>query len=118
MFSTHPKTNFNFSTTFNLSFGNAFNLDQSKILSFGKELNKYHTILTSNLHHTILTFIDLRKKPFETILEKRIKCWSPAFSPFPKTFSSLSKAEVIFEILSLWCANALVHSKKFSLVKS
>ena len=37
MFSTHPKTNFNFSVAFNLSSANAFNLDQSIILSFGKE---------------------------------------------------------------------------------
>ena len=37
MFSTLPKTNFSFSVTFILSV-NAFNWDQSKILSFGKEL--------------------------------------------------------------------------------
>ena len=35
-----PKTNFNFSFTFNISYANAFNLDQSIILSFGKELRK------------------------------------------------------------------------------
>ena len=39
MFSTLPKTNFNFSVAFNLSSANAFNLDQSKILLCGKELN-------------------------------------------------------------------------------
>ena len=33
-----PKTNFNFSAEFDLSSANAFNLDQSKDLSFGKEL--------------------------------------------------------------------------------
>ena len=38
MFSTIPKTNFNFSVTFVLSSANAFNLDKSKILSYGKEL--------------------------------------------------------------------------------
>ena len=38
MFSTHPNKNFCFSIEFILSFANAFNLDQSKILSFGKEL--------------------------------------------------------------------------------
>ena len=38
MFSTNPKTNFNFSVTFILSSADAFNLDQSKILLFGKEL--------------------------------------------------------------------------------
>ena len=38
MFSTHPKTNYNFSVMFILSSENAFNLDQSKKSSFGKEL--------------------------------------------------------------------------------
>ena len=42
MFSTLPKTNFNFSVAFNLSSANAFNLDQSKILLCGKELNHGH----------------------------------------------------------------------------
>ena len=37
-FSTHLKTNCNFSVAFNLSSAHAFNLDQSKILLFGKEL--------------------------------------------------------------------------------
>ena len=39
MFSTLSKTNFKFSVTFILSPANAFNFDQSKILSFGKELS-------------------------------------------------------------------------------
>ena len=43
MFPTFPKTNFNFSFTFILSSANAFNLDQSKILSFGKGLSLYQT---------------------------------------------------------------------------
>ena len=46
MFSTLPKTNFNFSVTFILSSAIAFNLDQSKNLPFGKELKKslqYHS---------------------------------------------------------------------------
>ena len=38
MFSTVPKTNFNFSVRIILSSAYAFNLDQSKILSFGKKL--------------------------------------------------------------------------------
>ena len=37
-FSTHPNLNFNFWVTFILSSANAFNLDWSKILLFGKEL--------------------------------------------------------------------------------
>ena len=38
LFSTLSKTNFKFLFTFILSPADAFNLDQSKILSFGKEL--------------------------------------------------------------------------------
>ena len=39
MFSTLPNTNFNFLVTFILSSAKALNLDQSKTLLFGKELN-------------------------------------------------------------------------------
>ena len=48
IFSTLPKPNFNFSFICILLSANAFNLDQSAILSFGKELsnttaqNKFH----------------------------------------------------------------------------
>ena len=38
MFTTSPKANFTFRTTFILSSANAIYLDQSKIFSFGKEL--------------------------------------------------------------------------------
>ena len=40
MFSTLSKPNFNFLFTFILSSANTFNLGQSKILSFGKELRQ------------------------------------------------------------------------------
>ena len=39
-----PKSNFSFLVAFTLSSANAFNLDRSKILLFGKELTHYHTI--------------------------------------------------------------------------
>ena len=44
MFSNPSKTKLNFSATFLLSSTNALHLDQSKILSFGKELILYHII--------------------------------------------------------------------------
>ena len=46
MFSILPKTNFNFSAKFDLSSANTFNLDQSKNLSFGKELNNDSVFFT------------------------------------------------------------------------
>ena len=41
MFSTLLKTNFKFSVNFILSPANTFNLDQAKILLFGKELKAF-----------------------------------------------------------------------------
>ena len=49
MFSTLPETNFNFWATFIFLSASAFNMDQSKILVFGKELN-YQMILITNWH--------------------------------------------------------------------
>ena len=51
MFSTHPKTNFVFQIALNLSSAFAFDLDQAKILSFGKELNygRPNSFLKENL---------------------------------------------------------------------
>ena len=46
MFSTLPRTNFNFSVTFDLSSPNAFNLDQSIILLFDKELWIHNYVIT------------------------------------------------------------------------
>ena len=46
MFSTNPRTNSNFSFTFILSSANPLNLDQSKTLSFDKELRDNHEFLT------------------------------------------------------------------------
>ena len=43
MFSTLPETNFNYAVTLDLSSANAFNLDQSKNLLFGKELTLSQT---------------------------------------------------------------------------
>ena len=55
MFSPLPKTIFIFSVMFTLSSANAFNLDQSKIFSFGKELTIYNIISAFN---------DLKKEAF------------------------------------------------------
>ena len=42
MFSTLPEINLNCSVIFILSSANVFNLDQSKILSFGEDLTPQH----------------------------------------------------------------------------
>ena len=58
MFFALSKTEFIRLVTLDLLSGNAFNLDQDKILQFGKELT---------VDHTILTFTTQRKKAIETI---------------------------------------------------
>ena len=45
MFFTLTKTEIVIQVTFNLSSANAFNLDQSKILLFGKELSEFKLCL-------------------------------------------------------------------------
>ena len=45
MLSTLSKTEIIILATFNLSSANAFDLDQSRNLLFGKELTQYHTML-------------------------------------------------------------------------
>ena len=49
MFSTLSDTDILISAAFNVSSANALNLDQSKNFSFGKELNLYHTIVSSDI---------------------------------------------------------------------
>ena len=49
MFSTFSETNFKFSVTITLSSANTFNLDRSKILSFGTELKWPYNIYIGNL---------------------------------------------------------------------
>ena len=75
MFSTHPKTNFNFSVAFNLLSANAFSLYLSKILSFGKEFKVAQ----------IPDFV--HDKDWKTVDGKRRKCLLPEFSLFHKMFS-------------------------------
>ena len=81
MFSTLPKTNFNFSVAFNLSSANAFNLDQSKILLCGKELRENR----SREGVTERSDCNMQSLPFPIL----------AFNPFPDDrildFSKLKK---------------------------
>ena len=59
MFSTHPKKNFCFYVTFIWSSANAFNLDLSKNLKFGIELNK---ISVSPVQQSVKRNFDLTLK--------------------------------------------------------
>ena len=106
MFSTLPKLNFNCTVTFILSSANAFNLDQSKILSFGNELrvnlwsaNALYGSVSNVVWYVELTFLnnltfyDRRKKLFEIIVRK---CWLPAFSLFRTMFLPYQRQKSTF----------------------
>ena len=64
-------------------------LPEDKILSLSKLKRNADTILTHS--HSLTPFDVSRKEAFSKHCGKRRKCWSPAFSPFPTMFSTLSK---------------------------
>ena len=66
IFSTPPQAEINFLFIIILSFANAFNLNQFKILSFGKELTNYHTIP----HFDVLKYIAVEN----FVIEREIAC--------------------------------------------
>ena len=67
MFSILPKTDFNFSVTFILLSANAFNLNQSEILSFGKEINSLQiTVKCKDFRvqlRTVIQMLDHKETP-------------------------------------------------------
>ena len=83
MFSTLPETNFNYSVTLNLSSANAFNLNQSKNLTLGKELNKiiksFLKTLEQKNHNLTYFFHNLyysfSSGPFSVNLFKNLDSW-------------------------------------------
>ena len=81
MFFTLSKTNFSFSARFILSSASAFNLDQSKILSFGKELR--HTLISSR---SIALEYYVMREFFNSFPNKRwflcVNCTSPTSTGF------------------------------------
>ena len=50
------------------------------------------------LYHTIPTFNDPEEVAFWKHYGKRRKCWKPAFSPFPRMFSTLPKTNYSFSV--------------------
>ena len=63
-------------------------------------------IIHLTLYHTIPTFNDPETEGFSKHFGERRKCWYPAFSPFPTTFSILLKPNLNFSfIFILWSAN-------------
>ena len=111
------QTNFNFSAKFNLSSANAFNLDQSKYLSSGKELNPL-----PKLHFFVSCINPFLNKPLCLCVcckslwkhcGKRRNCSWRAISPFPTVFSTL------FEIFLTFSSELkLLSDNAFSLEES
>ena len=82
------------------------------------------TILLSSkeltLYHTIPTFNHLEEGGFWKHFGKRRKCWLQAFSPFPKMFSTIPKANFNFLIASILSSSSSLNldwSKIFSFGK-
>ena len=70
MFSTCPNTNFNFSVTFILLSANAFNLKQSKNLSFGKGLkNLFSKVMSWSQKHIEKKIRNCKKDSNQTHVE-------------------------------------------------
>ena len=91
MLSSLPKANFKFLVTFILSSANAFSLDQSEILSFGKEL----------ILHTIPSFSNHAEKTLENIVGKGENAGNQHFLPFPHSFSYYHRPILSFEIYKI-----------------
>ena len=92
MFSTLSKTNFNFSPAFILSSANAFNLDQSKILSFGKELRVMKK-------KTLGIFLETGWETEKALMTRFLLIFPQCFYPFreifnPLIFSSVNASKV------------------------
>ena len=85
---------------------NAFNLDQSKILSFGKGLTLFQSQLSTTLE----------KKPFENIVGKGENAGNQHFLLFPQFSIHLKKNSCFQVTFILSSANAfsLVQSKILS----
>ena len=73
MFSMLPKTKFNFSVTSMMSSAIAFNLDQSEILSLGKESTHLHEALYQVSHHKTMD----SQNPFCLITNRLVVCNGP-----------------------------------------
>ena len=108
MFSSLPKTNFKFSATFNLPSANAFNLDQSENLSFGKELKV--SIEGKGILYQLNKNPDLtamRTKFFKNIVGKGENAGNQHFLLFLHCFLSNKRQTIISAKLNLLSANAL-----------
>ena len=73
-----------------------------------KQLKYIFLFFFLTLYHTIPTFNNLEKEDFWKHCETRRKCWKPAFSPFPKLFSTLPNTNFnLLLIFILSSANTL-----------
>ena len=67
--------------------------EEPKIGISGKVLTCYHTIQTLK---------DPQEKGFRKVVEKRRKSWLPAFSPFPRMFSTPWKRKLFYQCVNFW----------------
>ena len=111
MFCTFSKTNFNFSAKFNFSLAYAFDFEQSKYLSFGKELTSIPASSSRQRHNSAAIYYETKPmfKPNKALCTKMdyplrhtiqsfsipnkgyffalLFVWLPSFPTFPTMFS-------------------------------
>ena len=100
MFSTLPKTNFNFSVLFILSSACAFNFDQSRNY---KELNKMFNALIHN-HNFKQPY---KKNTLENIVEKGENAGNQYFVLFPHCFLFNQREKSSFQQHLIYCLQML-----------
>ena len=101
---------------FNLSSANALNLDQSRILSFGKELNQWPACLAyiaDSLNRSYLLILSMVLAGWQRQPQPFCSTWLPAFSTFPTVFFCilcLNKADSVNErsYCTFWCSLILI----------
>ena len=112
IFSILLKSDFNFSVAFILLSANAFNSEQSKILSLGKELKRQ--LLGQSLQSRL--FLTLYKKPCENIVGKGENAGNHHFSPFPTLFSILPKTNFNFSNTSILSSASALNLDQFKIL--
>ena len=75
----------------------------------------YSFRLLTTLDHTIPTFNDFDKEAFWKHCEKKRKCFSQAFSPFPTMFSTIPKVNFNFHVILISSSAFISHEFKILL---
>ena len=111
MFSTLSKTGIIILATLNLSSANVWNLDQSKILLFGKEFKELGNSLPHNQdfqHPCLRSLLKTLQEKEEMLVTSIFSFSNSVFYPFPKRF--VFKLDLFcLQLLSIWTSLKICH---------